>query len=169
MKVLSIDASTKSTGWAIFENNELKDYGCIKASSNDLIKRIQIMIRGLNEILKNNEINKIILEEVRGDNDVRRNIKTYKALMYLQAAIEFLVHDSFNNITIEYIYPSSWRKNCGIKTGRGIKRETLKQEDINFVKWKYEIDVNDDEADSICMGFSYTIDQEEEKKSTWGK
>ena len=36
MVTLAIDPSTKSTGWSIFEGQELKDYGCITASSNNL-------------------------------------------------------------------------------------------------------------------------------------
>lgn len=65
-----------------------------------------------------------------------------------------MVHDNYKKIDIEYIYPSSWRASIGIKTGRGIKRTTLKQKDIEFVKEKWNLDVNDDEADAICIGFA---------------
>ena len=40
MNILSLDLSTKSSGWAYFENGELKDHGCITSASTDLIKRI---------------------------------------------------------------------------------------------------------------------------------
>ena len=63
MKILSLDLSTKSSGWAVFENDNLIDYGCITSSSTDLIKRIQIMTNGIKEILEKYEINKIIAEE----------------------------------------------------------------------------------------------------------
>ena len=53
MNILSLDMSTKSSGWAIFENKDLKDYGCITSSSTDLIKRIHVMIDGLREVLNN--------------------------------------------------------------------------------------------------------------------
>ena len=43
MKILSLDLSTKSSGWAIFEDTKLIDYGCVTSSSTDLIKRNQIM------------------------------------------------------------------------------------------------------------------------------
>ena len=52
MKILSLDLSTKSSGWAVFENDNLIDYGCITSSSTDLIKRIQIMTNGIKEILE---------------------------------------------------------------------------------------------------------------------
>jgi hypothetical protein len=88
--------------------------------------------------------------------------------MWLQAAIAFLVHDEFNNLPIEYIYPSSWRAKLGIKNGRGIKRTTLKEADIAFVKEKYNIDVNDDIADAICIGLSY-FTPEDNNRIDWGE
>lgn len=75
--------------------------------------------------------------------------------MWAQAAIAFMVHDYFPKIKLDFIYASSWRKECGIKTGAGIKRETLKKKDIEFVKNNFNIDVNDDVADAICIGYAY--------------
>ena len=43
---------------------------------------------------------------------------------------------------------------CGIKTGAGVRRESLKPKDIAFVKSQFGITVNDDIADAICIGFS---------------
>ena len=112
------------------------------------------MIKGLSQVLTNHNIKTIVLEEVRPENGLQ-NIKTHKALMYLQAAIAFLVHERFKNVEIDYIYPNEWRKICGIKTGAGVRRETLKPKDIAFVKQTYGIDVNDDIADAIGIGHAY--------------
>ena len=32
MKLLSLDISTKSTGWAVFEDKKLVEYGCMTSS-----------------------------------------------------------------------------------------------------------------------------------------
>ena len=40
--ILTLDLSTKSSGWAIFEGDNLKDYGCITASSTNKWSRIDI-------------------------------------------------------------------------------------------------------------------------------
>ena len=68
MKVISIDASTKSTGVAVFDNEELIFYDCITASSTDVIKRIEKISNRLNEILDYFKPEKLILEEVRPEN-----------------------------------------------------------------------------------------------------
>lgn len=167
MIILAIDASSKSSGWSIFEDNKLIEYGCITASSTDLIKRIQKMIEGFDSILSKYKVNKIVLEEVRPDTGYNSNTNVWKALTWLQAAIAFLVHEKYSQIEIEYIYPSSWRSKIGIKTGKGVKRETLKEADIRYVKEHFNIDVNDDIADSIGINCSYWIKDKKEQESAW--
>lgn len=153
MKRLALDLSTKSSGWAVFDDEELVDYGCITASSNDLIKRIQKIIYGLDNVLEKYKVDKIVVEEVRPETGVQ-NIKTHRALMWLQGAVAIFVHEKFGKLDIEYLYPSQWRKICGIKTGSGVRRTSLKPKDIEFVKNKYNITVNDDIADAIGIGYA---------------
>jgi len=165
MKLLALDLSTKSSGYAVFENGELIDYGCFTSASTDLIKRIKVMTDGIKNVIdKHIDITKIIVEEVRpeGTGYGVGNLKTHRALMWCQAAIAFMLHDNYKNLEMEYIYPSSWRASIGIKTGRGIKRTTLKEKDIEFVKEKWNIDVNDDEADAICIGYASSNEIETE-------
>lgn len=164
MKVLAIDASTKSTGVALFDDKKLVKYDCLTASSTDLIKRIQIIVRQLNDFIKNETIERVILEEVRPESGstIVQSMKTQRALMWLQAAIAFLLHETNPKAEIEYTYPSSWRSKCGIKNGRGYRRESVKQADILFVKENYGIDVNDDIADAIGIGHAYVHDLSDE-------
>lgn len=154
MKVLAIDAATKISGVAVFDNNKLIYHDIIKASSTDVISRINKIVEGIKLIIEEYSIEKIILEEVRPDNSPNSNVQ--KKLIWLQAGIEFMIHNNFPQITIEYVYPSEWRKLCGIHTGRGIKREHLKKECINFINKTYNLNItSDDEADAIGIGHSY--------------
>lgn len=94
MKLLSLDISTRSTGWAVFENKNLIDYGCITSASTDLIKRIHIITDGIKEILNKYTIDKIVVEEVRPELGTQ-NIKTHRALMWIQGYIAIMAHDNF--------------------------------------------------------------------------
>ena len=161
MTILSLDLSTKSSGWAIFQDSMLIESGCITSSSTDLLKRINIMIDGLKEIVEKYKPDKVVAEEVRPETGVQ-NIKTHRALMWLQGGVALMLYAYNKKLEMELIYPSSWRAAIGIKTGRGIKRTTLKEKDIQFVKENYNLDVNDDEADAICIGYSYSHDIETE-------
>ena len=162
--LLSLDLSTKSSGIAIFDNDKkLIDYTCITASSTDLVKRIYKIINDLKLFCqKYDNIDTVVIEEVRpeGNQYGVGNQKTHKALMYLQAALVFFMHDNYPKVKIEYLYPSEWRSRCGLHTGRGIKREELKKADIAFVKKIYNIEVNDDIADAIGIGYAYLSPEE---------
>ena len=168
MNILSLDASTKSTGYAIFEGTTLKTYGCITSSSTDLIKRIHKMVDEINVLLKEHKIDKIILEEVRPETGVQ-NLKTHRALMWLQGAIAIMVHDIYPKVESIYMYPSEWRKSCKIKTGRGVVRETVKQHDIRFVQETFDITVGDDIADAIGIGYAHLHPDGKEEMISWGE
>lgn len=151
MITLALDLSTKRTGFALFNDQELIKYGCIAAGSTNIYKRIKKMVQEIKKILDENKINRVIIEDVWVE-DIHNNINTCKALLYLQGFICCLF--DLYKLSPIFIYPSEWRKKCGIHTGRGIQRNSLKQEDINFVKSQFDVDVNDDVADAICIGFS---------------
>lgn len=169
MKIISIDASTKSSGIACFENKKLLKYECLTASSENLFKRIEIMVKKINDFLEKEEnIDYIIMEEVvpeatGSDQRVKMNksIKTYKALMYLQGEVAKLINNKYPKTKLEFIYPSEWRSQCGIKQSKGIKRDTLKANDIAYVYNNFGIKVNDDIADSICIGLGWLYKKDE--------
>ena len=154
MYLLALDCSTKATGVAIFKDKELIGQTCITASSNDLYKRIHKMVDSVLAIVESIGIDQIVMEEVIPDHS--KNTNTFKALMYLQALMHIELHDKFPQIKIELTYPNSWRAVCGIKNGRGVKRDQEKAEDIKFANATYGLDLtSDDIADAICIGHAY--------------
>ena len=153
MIVLALDLSTKSTGWSIFENQTLKNYGCITASSSNVYHRMEKMQIEVDKIIKEQKPDNILIEEVIPD-DVRNNNNTFKMLMYLQGFIMKIIDDNNLSSHVKFYTASEWRKKCGIHTGRGVRRESLKPKDIAFVKSQFNLTVNDDVADAICIGFA---------------
>lgn len=154
MKILFLDLSTKSTGWAVGEEGNLIDYGCISSSSSNVFKRISIMQKFINEIIEKYNIQTIIAEEVRPDIP---NSHTFKLLTWLQGIIIYEAYLKNNNIDYDFIQANSWRSKIGIHTGPKVKREELKKADIAYVKNKYNIDANDDVCDAICLMDAYFI------------
>lgn len=150
---MAIDGSTKSTGIAIFNEQKLEHYECIACNMSDTFARIKIMASKIKELHTKYNVNNVIMEDVIPE-DVHHNDAVYTSLKYLQAAVVLGLHDLGQKV--EFYVSSEWRKKCGIKTGRGIKRDSLKFADVKFVKDNYNIDVNDDIADAICIGWAYT-------------
>lgn len=155
MIILGLDLSTKSTGWSIYNNLELIAHGTITAGSSNLFNRIDKMKEEIEKIVIQYQVNDCAIEDVIPE-DVRFNNNVFKPLMYLQGDICNILDK--HNIKWTFYVASEWRKKCGIKTGRGIKRDSLKPQDKLFVKKIYGLDVNDDEADGICIGYAHTHD-----------
>ena len=151
MFYLGLDPSTKATGYSIFEDKKLIEYGCITAGSANVWHRIDKMIKEIEQIIQKYPFSYIYLEDVYPE-DVKSNLTVWKILTYLQG---FILH-SLDKYNLKYTFftASEWRTKCGIQTGRGIKRESLKPKDIEFVKNQFNIKVNDDIADAICIGFA---------------
>lgn len=141
MRVLGLDTSTTSTGYAVLDNDKLISYGTIKTPKKvDLIDKIIYIEEHIKQIIKAKKIEFIVIEDLA----MTRSAATTKALSGL--LYDLLVEFRKREILVVTVRPSEWRKVCGIK---GKKRDELKQNAIKFVKQRYKIDVNDDEADAI--------------------
>lgn len=142
MRVLGLDTSTTSTGYAIIDNGKLIDYGCIKPPKDlDTIDRIIYIEKEVKEIIFKKEIEYVVIEELAM---VRSGTvtKVLAGLLY-HLIIEFRKRELLTVL----VRPSEARK--GRITGKN--RQELKQNAITYVKDKYKKDVNDDEADSIIL------------------
>lgn len=152
MFILALDLSTKNSGFAVYnDEQELVEYGCIAAGSANIFHRIDKMIEEIEKILNKYNFAHVYIEDVYPE-DVHNNLSVYKALVYLQG---FILHklDKYN-LKYTFFLPNEWRAKCGIHTGRGIKRDTLKAKDVKFVQDQFGIKVNDDVADAISIGFA---------------
>lgn len=163
MKVLALDISTKSTGYAVFDDGELVQSGCITATSASVLERIEKITKELEEKVDIDSIDKVIVEDPLPAS-CGHNMTVYKALTYAQGSIASMLH-RHNKLKMEFFTSSEWRAKCGIHTGRGITRDILKQLDIDFVKENYNKTVNDDEADAIGIGHAYCLG--DKKKSAF--
>ena len=151
MYTLAIDASTKASGVALFNNNKLIKYKCIKCDDSNMLDRINFMARELQKIYLQQTPQIIVMQEVLPE-QVGHNQNVYKALIYLQAVIVLMFH-KYNKV-VKLITASHWRKQCGFKQGSGVTRQRLKQQSINLVKGIYGIEVDDDTSDAICLGLA---------------
>lgn len=100
-------------------------------------------------------------EVVIEEEAVIRNVQTTRLLVRLQGAIQGWCISHCVKCT--FIRPSQWRSKVGIKTGRK-KRAELKQEAINLIQENLKLNVNDDIAESILIGFAAINKDIKEKK-----
>ena len=162
MKILTLDLSTHSSGFCAGQDEKIQQHGYITASQKDVVKRIIKMRNQIGKIIQKHNPIKIVMEQVRP----QVNSHTNKVLMWLQAAIVIAAYEINPKIECKFINASEWRAAIKIKQGRGIKRDEVKSRDIQYVQSKYNIKVNDDQADAICIFDAYWIKQNNE--INWG-
>lgn len=151
MYTLAIDASTKASGVAIFNQNKLEQYKCIQCNESNVLDRIDFMMEQIQDVYLHFLPQIIVMQDVLPE-EVGHNQNVYKALIYLQAVLVSMFHKYNRNVKL--MTASHWRKLCGIKTGRGITRPQLKRQSQNLIKGIYGINVTDDISDAICIGLA---------------
>jgi Holliday junction resolvasome RuvABC endonuclease subunit len=82
----------------------------------------------------------------------KKNIETTKKLSMLIGGI--MRQCQIQRIKFKLIYPSQWRSLVGIREGKGIKRQALKESAIELIRELHSIDVVEDEAEGICIGMA---------------
>lgn len=143
-KLISMDVSTYSTGFAIYIDGELKDSGAIAFDKKDT-EHYEKMKTSIIKLLKDEKPDIIAVE----DPPYKKNPKTYKLMQRLVGCIEgFAIN---NDVYFEDFLPATWRKLVRDKNEIiPKKREELKQ-------WSQEKTgvMQDDIADAILIGLAY--------------
>ena len=149
MLIAGIDGSTTKTGVAIMSEKGLEFYTLIDLSKEkDAMKRIQNMLIKICEVLDQYELDAIYMEK----SVLKNNIDTVQKLANLAGGI--MLYCAQNKIVFNHPLPTEWRKRIGINQSNKIKREVLKAEAIIAAKKEYNVDVGDDEAESILIARS---------------
>lgn len=131
---LSFDASTTSTGYAIFDDGVLVEKGLIRSKKKDSIERISEIYDGCRKIFSRNIYDYVFIEDVPLSSVVNRRVA--ENLLLLQGTILSLCIE--RGCQFVQMEPSNWRKLSGLKAGR--KREEQKKAAIELVNELYGFD-----------------------------
>ena len=146
-KLCCIDSSSKKTGFAFFINGDYICHDLIDCNKEkDMDKRFHDMSCQIWNALSLTKPDIIYIEETV----VLRNAQTQRFLTRLQGVVYAWCIN--NQCEFNTIRPTSWRAAIGIKQGKNVKRDYLKEQSIKYVLDKYGLNVTDDEADAICIG-----------------
>ena len=148
-KLLSLDTSTSSTGWALFVNGEYSDCGLIDLKSiKNGHDRMGQMVSSIYNLINYYSPAIITIETpvVVRNPQVQRSLTMIFGTVYGKC-----IHD---NIDFQELRPTEWRKliDSGKKPR---KREELKEWSKQRVKDLFELDVNDDVSDAVLIGQAY--------------
>ena len=166
-RILALDLSTHSTGWSIYADGKLIDYGYIYQSKSEKwdTKRIHFIKMEIMKILKQNKINVVAMEDII--------FKTKRAL-YTLSKLQGVMCDLFYNNDIKYclISPQEWKSEYDINRddyegGKNTRIES-KEKTLNCVNNDFGLNIQKefedyprdlsepvwyDLADAIAIGY----------------
>lgn len=168
IRIIGLDLATHTSGYSVFDNDELVYYGALTVSGNDAAERIHQLITWLESMLEEWEPDYIGIEDIQlQENDwAKYNVSAFKMLANLQGAVQELFYS--NNVQYQFISVSSWRNYCAIV---GRDRTERKQNTQKKIQEAYGFLPTQDEADAICIGkyFVQFFRKEKKEKITWGE
>ena len=174
-KLLSLDMSTKSSGWSTFDmmTNELLSYGRIekyKEEEPDMRKRVMYMMDNIRLVIDKYEPCKVVMEDVV---PTINNSCTVKALAILSGAVTGMCHTL--GLEYDFVSVATWHSELGILKSKG----DLKKQSIDWANNKYGINLiwkspsskynMDDISDSACIGSFYLGNYDKQTKKQFGR
>lgn len=150
MLFISFDQATVTTGYSVFLNKDLIDYGKFK-HEGDPFYRLIAQKSNINSIIKD-FMDKYPKEKITitfEDIQLQQNVDTFKKLAQLQGAVISGVIEEFG-IKPQLVLASSWK---GFARVTGRARAEQKRNAQKMIQEKYDKKVTQDEADAILIGF----------------
>lgn len=177
--ILSLDCSTTAIGWAVFEEEDLIEYGRLTPTDKtaDWRDRVHNLLPQLEELILKYNPTKIYQEDVPMGGAGGALILSQ--LAYLQGALSVLENKYCN---IEYIAVGTWRKNIGINSGQDQRRNAKKIKSIEKANELFNLNLpleftsggnykengSDDISDSILL-YSSLCEKYKVKTKSFGK
>lgn len=146
-RLLALDQASKVTGWAIFEDGELKSYGKISLDDPNTDIRLVQLRQDIQTLVADYNIDEVIFEDIQQQNNVANNVQTFKVLAEVYGVVSELLQEI--QIPHSIVLASSWKSTLGIK---GRTRAEQKKNAQLYVEQNYGIHVIQDIADAVCIG-----------------
>ena len=151
-RVLALDQATRVSGYAIYNNKELIDYGSFEAIGDTDIERSLQVKQWLISLIDQFQIDFVGLEGIQYQ--TQAGVTTFEVLARLQGVL--MVTCLEEKIPCRAVHTQTWRLHCGVK---GRSRTDRKRSMQLLVKQWFDIQPSEDECDAIGIGkyFSDTM------------
>ena len=146
-KLLALDQSSRTTGYAIFENGKLLTYGKFTVSDDKTEDRLFKIREKIKNIIQENEITEVAMEDIQLQGNVVNNVQTFKTLAEVFGVVSELLVEL--KIPQTAVLSSSWKSTLNIK---GRTRPEQKKNAQAWVVNTYGVSPTQDECDAICLG-----------------
>ena len=113
MRTLALDQASRITGWAVFDDGELYNYGKFTATQTDVGDRLHFIRKEVLGLIDKFDIEEVVFEDIQLQNNVVNNVATFKAL----AEVFGVLHELFVDLKMPRtaVLSTVWKSSLGIK------------------------------------------------------
>ena len=148
-RLIAFDQATRHTGFACFEGPDLRNYGLLEASGKDSDARLDEMAVQMRDLIRRYNPKFIVFEGVL----FQKSPNALIMLANLQGILRGICQERGCGYAV--YAPTSWRSLIGLQQGKGITRDKLKEQAVQFVRAAYGIEVEEDVCEAICIGLAH--------------
>lgn len=112
-KVLALDQSSHTSGYAIFIDNKLAAHGKFTFDDEDIGERLYKIREKVKSLIEENDIDELVFEDIQLQSNVVNNVKTFKILAEVFGVIYELATEM--NIPHTEVLAGTWKSTLGIK------------------------------------------------------
>lgn len=147
MRILAFDQASNVSGFCLLEEDTIIESGLIdKHKIKDSDIRIGEMGTAICKKIDESKVDLVVIEGIQNQSSTA----TVILLARLQGMI--LGYCYAHKIKTEILGPSSWRSCLKFKQGKGVKRDELKGQAVDYIEREFLVDdIEIDEAEAICI------------------
>lgn len=154
-RILALDQATRITGYSVYNNRNLIDYGSFEAIGKTDTERSLQVKQWMISLIDQYQIDFVGIEGIQYQ--TAAGVTTFEVLARLQGVL--MVACLEEKIPFKVVPTNTWRVHCGVK---GKTRTDRKRSMQLLVKDWYNISPTDDECDAIGIG-KYFVDHQTPK------
>lgn len=147
MRLLALDQASRTSGYAVFDEDELITYGTFTYDDDDIGIRLHKIRNKVKSLIVEYNIQQVVFEDIQLQGNVANNVQTFKTLAEVFGVIYELVTDL--ELEHDAVLSSSWKSTLGIK---GRTRPEQKKNAQAYVINTYGVRPSQDASDAICIG-----------------
>lgn len=145
--LLAIDQASVTSGYAVFKDGELVDYGKFTFNDDVIAERLVKIRAKVQELIKEHNINEVAFEDIQMQGNVANNVQTFKILSEVFGVVSETLQEMKMKYTV--VMAGTWKSTLGIK---GRTRPEQKKNAQEYVLNTYGVKAIQDVCDAICIG-----------------
>lgn len=151
-RILAFDQASITSGWCVFDNQQLIGYGKWTSDGSKSTERIAQTKYWVASMINKWQPDEVIFEDIQLQKFSKNGMEgdavvTFKKLAHLQGVLKNYCYEL--GLQYQIVSPSTWRAYSEVK---GKNRNDKKKSAQLIIKKNFDVSVTQDEADAILIG-----------------